>query len=93
MARPRYVFDQARNQRFMAHGGGAGRGSVWRPWSRIQDAPSGARPRHAFDVKTRRKHQSLSDIEWKCFLMFESDTAVMDIREQFPTKFDRKGGA
>lgn len=84
MGRRRYVFDEARTQRFIAEGRGTGEGATYKSWLRIQDLPSLGRSHRPFGIKTRRRHDLLSDGEWKCFLMFESDPSVVDIREQFP---------
>lgn len=84
MTRLRYAFDEARVQRFLNEGRGQGTGPSYAPWLQIQDVPSLGRSHRPYGVKCRRVHHLLSDGEWKCFLRFESDFAVVDIREQFP---------
>lgn len=84
MRRRKYAFDEARTQRFLTEGRGAGQGCDYLPWLRIQDLPSKGRSHRPFGIKTQRVHHLLSDGEWKCFLQFEADVAVQDIREQFP---------
>ncbi|MDM0068783.1 TnsA endonuclease N-terminal domain-containing protein [Variovorax sp. J31P207] len=84
MTRLRYSFDEARVQRFIAEGRGAGMGASYLPWLQIQDVPSSGRSHRPFGVKSKRVHHLLSDGEWKCFLKLEADTQVEEIREQFP---------
>lgn len=84
MTRRRYVFDEARVQRFLNEGRGQGTGPSYAPWLQIQDVPSSGRSHRPFGIKSRRVHHLLSDGEWKCFLRFEADPTVVDIREQFP---------
>jgi hypothetical protein len=84
MTRLRYVFDEARVQRFIAQGRGQGFGPAYRPWLQIQDVPSSGRSHRPCGVKSRRVHHLLSDGEWKCFLKFESASNVIEIQEQFP---------
>lgn len=84
MTRRRYVFDEARVQKFIAEGRGNGEGPSYRPWLQIQDVPSMGRSHRPLGIKTARVHHLLSDGEWKSFLMFEADKNVVDIREQFP---------
>lgn len=82
--RRRYQFDEAKVQRYVAEGRGAGNGADYTPWLKIYDLPSLGRCHRVQGTKTGRVHHLLSDGEWKCFLRFEADTAVTDIREQFP---------
>lgn len=84
MTRYRYAFDEARVQRFLSEGRGTGAGAKYRPWLQIQDVPSTGRSHRPFGIKTGRVHHFLSDGEWKCFLKFEGNPAVLDIQEQFP---------
>lgn len=84
MTRLRYVFDEARVQRFLAEKRGRGFGPSYRPWLQIQDVPSSGRSHRPHGIKSRRVHHLLSDGEWKCFLKFEGDPTVVEIQEQFP---------
>lgn len=84
MGRRRYVFDEARVQRFLAEGRGKGEGPDYRPWLQIQDIPSLGRSHRPYGIKTNRVHHLLSDGEWKSFLKLEAMKDVTDIREQFP---------
>jgi hypothetical protein len=80
----RYVFDEARVQRFLAEGRGTGFGSEYSPWLQIQDVPSLGRSHRPFGIKSRRVHHLLSDGEWKCFLRLEGDPFIDEIQEQKP---------
>lgn len=80
----RYVFDEARVQRFLAEGRGIGFGSAYPPWLQIQDVPSLGRSHRPFGIKSRRVHHLLSDGEWKCFLRLEGDSFIDEIQEQKP---------
>lgn len=84
MRRRRYQFDEAKVQRYLAEGRGAGSGAEYTPWLKIYDLPSLGRCHRLYGIKTRRVHHLLSDGEWKCFLRFEADRSVVDIREGFP---------
>ena len=84
MGRYKYVFDEQRVQKFLAEGRGQGSGADYLPWLKIQDLPSRGRSHRPYGIKTGRVHHLLSDGEWKCFLKFEADPRVGDIREQFP---------
>lgn len=84
MTRLRYVFDEARVQRFIAEGRGHGYGADYRPWLQIQDVPSSGRSHRPYGIKSRRVHHLLSDGEWKCFLKLEASHSVTEIQEQFP---------
>ncbi len=84
MGRRRYVFDEARTQRFLKEGRGQGSLANYKPWLHIQDLPSMGRSHRPFGIKTQRVHHLLSDGEWKCFLKFEASHDVKDIQEQYP---------
>lgn len=84
MTRLRYVFDEARVQRFIAEGRGQGFGADFSPWLQIQDVPSSGRSHRPYGIKSQRVHHLLSDGEWKCFLKFEGRPCVGEIQEQFP---------
>jgi hypothetical protein len=84
VGRRRYVFDEAKTQRYLAEGRGTGEGATYQPWLKINDVPSIGRSHRPWSPKTQRKHHLLSDGEWKTFLQFESQEDVCDIWEQFP---------
>lgn len=73
VGRRRYAFDEAKVQRFIAEGRGAGTRSDYVPWLKITDVPSIGRSRRLFSPKTGRIHHLLSDGEWKTFLKEEAD--------------------
>lgn len=86
MGRRQYPFDEAKVLTFLEQGRGTGSGEAYRPWLTIQDVPSRGRSHRPWGILTNREHQLLSDGEWKCFMQFEVDPTVIDIREQFPMR-------
>lgn len=84
MAKRRYGFDEAKIQRYLAEGRGAGQLAAYKPWLTIQDVPSSGRVSRISGWKTARIHHLLSDGETGLFLMFDWEDSVVDIREQFP---------
>lgn len=84
MRRRRYQFDETKVQKYVVEGRGTGDGAGYKPWLTIHDLPSKGRCHRVLGIKTGRVHHLLSDGEWKSFLRFEADPAVVDIREQFP---------
>lgn len=84
MGRRRYAFDEAKVQRYIREGRGAGTGESYVPWLKITDLPSKGRSRRIHSHKTGRVHHLLSDGEWKTFLKFEFAFDILDILEGFP---------
>lgn len=84
MGRRRYAFDEAKVQRYIAEGRGAGTGGEYVPWLKITDVPSIGRSHRIYSPKTERIHHLLSDGEWKTFLKKEADPNALDILEGFP---------
>jgi len=71
-------------ERHIANGFGAGAGSEYVPWLRVQDVPSMGRSWKIQGVKIDRIHHLLSDLERAYFLLCEFSEDVVDIREQYP---------
>lgn len=65
-------------------GYGAGKGSSYKPWIKIQDVPSKGRVTRVKGIKTHRQHELLSDMERNYFYILEYSELVEDIREQYP---------
>lgn len=84
MSRRQYQFDEPKTRRYIDESRGSGEGSTYKPWLTVYDLASHGRSHRPWSTKTNRVHHLLSDGEWKCFLAFEADPAVIDIREQFP---------
>lgn len=84
MRRRKYQFSEAKVRKYLKEGRGTGDGASYRPWLTVYDLPSRGRSHRIYGIKTGRVHHLLSDGEWKSFIRFEYDEAVLDIREQFP---------
>lgn len=85
MARGRRYESREDFSRHLKNGVGRGEGEKYQPWLRVQDVPRNqGRSSKPFGVKTNRQHHFLSDIEKNCFLYFEYQANVSDLREQFP---------
>jgi hypothetical protein len=83
-AKRRYAWDENKFARFRKEGRGEGQGELYKPWLTIQDVPSMGRMTRVQSFKTGRMHHFLSDLETDLFFLLEWDSAVVDIREQFP---------
>lgn len=84
MARFKYAFDEAKNQRYIKEKRGKGEGGNYRPWLTIQDVPSSGRVHRIPSTKSNRLHHALSDLEKYSFLFYDWKDEVIDIREQYP---------
>lgn len=73
-----------RGERYIKEGRGQGEGKDYKPWLTIQDFPSRGRTSRILGWKTNRVHHLFTDIETRCFYLFEWDKNVIDIREHFP---------
>lgn len=60
------------------------RGKLYCPFIEIQNVPSKGRSHRPFGLKSGRKQDFLSDLEFNYFLILEFTDNVIDIREQFP---------
>jgi hypothetical protein len=73
---------------WIKQGRGSGNGKEYKPWITIRDLPSEGRSYRIYGFSTKRTHHLLSDLELAAFLFYEWNTAVIDIREQFPLKYE-----
>lgn len=78
----------ARYQKWIKQGRGAGTGKDYQPWLTVRDLPSSGRSHRIWGAKTLRTHHLLSDIELQAFFLFDWHPDVTDIREQFPLRLD-----
>lgn len=65
-------------------GRGMGAGASYRPWLMTHDVPSRGTSSRLMGVRIPRLHHFLSELETMYFLLLERQSAVVDIREQFP---------
>ncbi|ELV07890.1 heteromeric transposase endonuclease subunit TnsA [Wohlfahrtiimonas chitiniclastica] len=75
-------------EKWLKEGRGQGELADYKPWIKISDISSSGRSHRVFGHKTRRTHHLMSDLELAIFLFLEWNSKVIDIREQFPLKFD-----
>ena len=84
MAKPQRRWSESTIEKRLKEGRGSGRGANYLPWLFIHDVPSKGRSWRRKGWKTGRPHHLLSDLEDDYFLIQEWDSAVTDIREQYP---------
>lgn len=77
-----------KQEKWLKEGRGQGEFADYKPWIKISDISSSGRSHRVFGHKTRRTHHLMSDLELATFLFLEWSPKVIDIREQFPLKFD-----
>lgn len=70
--------------RYLKAGRGRGCGKDYIPWILIQDFPSRGRVTRLLGSRTKRMHSLLSDLETKCFYLFDWNDSILDIREHYP---------
>lgn len=80
----RKVLTEEDQDRALRRGFGIGEKESYKPWIRVQDVPSKGRSTKLPGLLINRPHHLLSDLETSFHHRVERDTAVVDIREQFP---------
>lgn len=88
MAGKKYVNTELQNQKWLREGRGSGHGSDYKPWLTVRDLSSQGRSHRVFGHKSQRTHHLLSDLELAVFLLLEWSRSTVDIREQFPLRFE-----
>lgn len=84
MAKRSRTWTNYKLQRYLNEGRGRGEGKEYIPWIKIQDFPSKGRATRVLGTKTKRVHNLLTDLQTKCFYIWEWDKQVIDIREHYP---------
>jgi len=84
MARHQHKNNLKKFDYWIADGGGAARGALYRPYLRVQDVPSRGNVNRVKGWKTGRTHHFMSNLELQFFLMLEWSDIVTDVNEQFP---------
>ena len=79
-----YAWSEEKITKFIKQGRGAGEFGEYKPWLTVRDVPSTGRESRIKGKKTNRKHQLLSDLEKKAFVIYDWNDCVIDIREQYP---------
>lgn len=88
MARSKYVLTENKIIKRIEDGRGTGRLSSYKPWLYVNEVPSEGRSQRVYSHLTGRIHHVLSDLEFAVFLLLDHNSAVTDIREQFPLNRD-----
>lgn len=84
MSKRSFGWNESKYNRFIKENRGRGEGYHYTPWLKIQDFPSRGRVSRVSGIKTQRVHSLFSDLETRCFYIFDWSNKVIDIREQFP---------
>jgi hypothetical protein len=88
MAKSKYVLTEKQIIKRIKDGRGSGRVSNYKPWLYVNEVPSEGRSQRVYSHLTGRIHHVLSDLEFAVFLLLDYNSAVTDIREQFPLNRD-----
>jgi len=88
MANSKYVITEKQIIKRIKEGRGSGRVSNYKPWLYVNEVPSEGRSQRVYSHLTGRIHHVLSDLEFAVFLLLDFNTAITDIREQFPLNRD-----
>jgi hypothetical protein len=88
MAKSKYTLTEKQINKRIKDGRGAGRLSNYKPWLYVNEVPSDGRSQRVYSHLTGRIHHVLSDLEFAVFLLLDHNSAVTDIREQFPLNRD-----
>ena len=88
MAKSNYLLTEKQIIKRIKEGRGSGRVSNYKPWLYVNEVPSEGRSQRVYSHLTGRIHHVLSDLEFAVFLLLDYNTAVTDIREQFPLNRD-----
>jgi hypothetical protein len=88
MAKSKYVLTENQIIKRIKEGRGVGKLSNYKPWLYVDEVPSKGRSQRVYSHLTGRVHHVLSDLEFAVFLLLDHNSAVKDIREQFPLNRD-----
>ena len=84
----KYRQTEKKYKKWAKEGRGQGRLNDYKPWLNVQDVPSLGRSHRVLSATTGRVTQLLSDLEFYTFLVFDWNSDVVDIREQYPLRLD-----
>ena len=84
MARSRAKFNTVTMNKWIEEGRGNGHGDNYLPWLKVQNVPSHGFVNRILGLKTKRRHEFMSNLEASYFYLLEWSRSVTDIREQFP---------
>ena len=78
----------SRSQKWIKQGRGTGSLKEYQPWLTVRDLSSSGRSQRVWGFQTQRTHHLFSDLELSAFLLFDWNSAVIDIREKFPLRIE-----
>lgn len=84
----KYTQSEKKYEKWVREGRGQGRLTSYKPWLNVQDVPSLGRSHRVLSATTGRITHLLSDLEFYTFLVFDWNSNVVDIREQYPLRRD-----
>ncbi len=88
MASKKSAISNAKYDRWIKEGRGAGQNADYKPWLTVRDFPSKGRVHRVFGHMSQRTHHLFSDLELAVFLLLEWHSEVTQVREQFPLQID-----
>tara|TARA_R110002012_G_scaffold49247_1_gene127475 strand:+ start:7485 stop:8285 length:801 start_codon:yes stop_codon:yes gene_type:complete len=84
----RYTRTEKKYEKWIKEGRGQGRLTSYKPWLNVQDVSSLGRSHRVLSATTGRITHLLSDLEFYTFLVYDWNSNVVDIREQYPLRRD-----
>ncbi len=84
MAKRSTGWSEEKFKRYIKEGRGQGEGKGYKPWLSIQDFPSKGRATRVLGLSSKRMHSFFSDIETKCFYLYDWNPNIIDVREHYP---------
>jgi hypothetical protein len=84
----RYTQTEKKYEKWIKEGRGQGRLTSYKPWLNVQDVSSLGRSHRVLSATTGRITHLLSDLEFYTFLVYDWNSNVVDIREQYPLRRD-----
>jgi hypothetical protein len=83
-----YKQNEKKYEKWFREGRGQGRLMSYKPWLNVQDVPSRGRSHRVLSATTGRITELMSDYEFYTFLVYDWNSNVVDIREQYPLRRD-----
>lgn len=78
------IWTKEKLDRYIKQGRGQGELENYKPWLNTQDFSSKGRASRILGNTTKRVHHFFSDLESKCFYIWDWEENVIDIREHYP---------
>lgn len=84
MAKRNNSWNKQKFDRYINDGRGQGELENYKPWLTVQDFPSLGRASRILGKTTKRVQHFFSDLETRCFYLWDLDERIIDIREHYP---------